>query len=94
MAGNVPFKIESADPADLHLELDRILGEISERLDRIEGLSGAPTFFASLTTGFDVNFTGASRGVVLRDDGNPANFWRVTVNSSGTLLMTKLGTTL
>jgi len=88
------YKVRTSDPEKLVFEVDRVFKLLSERLDKIEGFHGEPTFYNNIQTEFDVRATGTSRGVVLKDDGNPANFWRITVNSAGSLIQTKLGTSL
>ena len=88
------YKVRSSDPEALVHEVDRVFKLLAERLDKMEGFHGTPTFYNSIKTEFDINAVGTSRGLVLKDDGNPANFWRVTVNSAGNLVRTKLGTSL
>lgn len=41
----------------------------------------------------DVIIDDATKGLVLKDDASPAHYWRVTINSSGVLQQTDLGTT-
>ena len=85
------YKIRSGDPEILWAELNRILGLISDRLDQIEGFRGNPKFYARIEATDDVVVTNAARGVVLADNGDPQQFWRVTVDSTGTLQKTSLG---
>ena len=40
----------------------------------------------------DIIIDDSSRGLILKDDASPAHYWRVTVNSSGVLQTTDLGT--
>jgi hypothetical protein len=40
----------------------------------------------------DIIIDDSSRGLILKDDASPPHYWRVTVNSSGVLQTTDLGT--
>ena len=40
----------------------------------------------------DVIIDDATKGLVLKDDADPAHYWRVTINSSGVLQQADLGT--
>lgn len=89
--GDTQYKVRSTDPQDLLFECNRVFELLANRLDRIEGLRGSPTLYATQTTGHDTVHTNASRGVVLKDDGDPPNYWRITIDSTGTLTQTNLG---
>lgn len=91
MSGITQYRIRSGDPEILWAELNRILGLISDRLDKIEGFRGTPRFYDSAEFSGDVICLSASDGLVLKDNGDPANYWRVTIDSSGTLQHTNLG---
>lgn len=90
MAGTL-YKIRSGDPRMWWSEMNRVLSLISDRLDQIEGLRGNPKFYNMVEASDDVVVFNAERGLVLKDDGDPANYWRVTVDSTGTLQITSLG---
>jgi len=89
--GDTPYKIRSDDPRDMLLEINRVLELLAERLDRIEGLRGSPVLYNRQTTAYDVVHTSPNKGVVLKDDATPANYWRVTIDSTGALTQTNLG---
>ena len=89
--GDTQYRIRSTDPTDLLFECNRVFELLSDRLDKIEGYRGEPALYARQTTGFDIVHTSNTRGVVFTDDANPPNYWRVTINSAGTLLQTNLG---
>jgi len=87
----VPYKVRSTDPMDLLSECNRVFELLSERLDRIEGYKGEPTLYANQYTDYDTIHTGSNKGVVLKDDASPANYWRLTIDSTGTLVQTNIG---
>lgn len=89
--GVTPYKIRSTDPQDLITECNRIFELLSDRLDKIEGHRGEPELYARQTTAYDTVHTSATRGVVLKDDSTPPVYWRLTINSAGTLVQTSLG---
>lgn len=89
--GDTQYKIRSTDPTDLLFECNRVFELIATRLDRIEGYRGEPRLYGTQTTDFDTVHTDASRGVVLKDGANPPNYWRVTIDATGTLQQTSLG---
>ena len=89
--GDTQYKIRSTDPKDIMFECNRVFELLSNRLDRIEGLRGYPVLYGRQTTAHDVVHTSANRGVVLKDDADPPNYWRVTIDSSGVLQQTNLG---
>jgi hypothetical protein len=64
---------------------------IANRLDRIEGFRGTPQLYERQVTNNDIVHTSNSKGVVLTDDADPPNYWRVTIDSTGTLTQTNLG---
>ena len=89
--GDTQYKVRSTDQKDLVFECNRVFELLSNRLDKIEGFRGEPTLYARQTTAHDVVHIDNTRGVVLTDDASPANFWRITIDSTGTLAQTNLG---
>lgn len=85
------YRVRSTDPEDLTKELNRIFGLVADRLDKIEGLRGQPVFFDKLLCKEDVVVLDGLRGLVLVDRTDPPQYWRLTVDSAGTLTLTKLG---
>ena len=86
-----PYKIRGENPEDWLYEANRIFGLLSDRLDAIEGYRGHPKFYNYIEASSDVVVTDATKGVILRDDGNPANYWRITVDSDGNVVRTNIG---
>jgi hypothetical protein len=89
--GDTQYKIRSTDPRDVVTECNRVFELLSDRLDKIEGFRGESQLYGNQVSGFDSVHTDAQRGVVLKDNANPANYWRVTIDSTGTLQQTNLG---
>lgn len=89
--GDTQYKVRSTDPRDLMTEVNRVFELLADRLDRIEGYRGEPNLYNRQLTQHDTVHTDASRGVVLKDEANPANYWRVTIDDTGTLVQTNLG---
>lgn len=89
--GDSLYKVRSTDPNDLLYECNRVFELLSNRLDRIEGLRGSPTLYGDQYTAHDVVHTNANKGIVLKDDATPAHYWRITIDSTGTLVQTDLG---
>ncbi|MFA5132934.1 MAG: hypothetical protein WC444_06435 [Candidatus Paceibacterota bacterium] len=85
------YKIRGDDPYDWVLEANRIFELISTRMDNLEGYRGHGKFYNYVEHGSDVVITDNTKGVVLRDNGNPASYWRVTINSAGTVVLTNIG---
>lgn len=88
-----PYKIRSDDPNDLMFECNRIFALISDRLDTIQGFRGYPVIYNKTVTEYDIIIDSNTTGIIFKDDASPANYWRVTIDSSGTLTKTKLGPT-
>lgn len=88
-----PYKIRGDKPEDWREEANRIFELLSNRLDKLEGFRGHPKFYSYVELGSDVFITDNTKGVVLKDGGNPPSYWRVTVNSTGTLVVTNIGRT-
>lgn len=86
-----PYRIRGDDPQDWLFEANRIFELIADRLDSIEGYRGHPKFYNYIEAEHDVVVTDATKGVVLRDNGNPASFWRITIDSAGTITRTNIG---
>jgi hypothetical protein len=89
--GDTQYKVRSTDPQDLIFECNRIFELISDRLDKIEGLRGSPQFYGDVYNGYDTVHTDSTKGLVLKDAGTPPHYWRVTIDSTGTLVQTDLG---
>jgi len=64
---------------------------LSDRLDKMEGYRGKPEFRNIVLMNYDVVVTRSDKGIVLRDNGNPASYWRVTIDSTGSLVYTNIG---
>jgi len=93
MSGAGEYKIRSTEEnvVDLMQECNRIFGLLSDRLDKMEGYRGRPSLNNDLLSGYDIVITDASKGLVLRDDGNPGSYWRVTIDDTGTLQYENIG---
>lgn len=89
--GQSVYKIQSSNPDDLLLECDRIFSMIGDRLDKMEGHRGQPELYNLMKTSSDVVVLDKDKGVVLTDNAEPPHYWRITVNSAGTLVKTDLG---
>jgi hypothetical protein len=87
------YKVIGSDPADIRVEINRLLESISNRLDQIEGYRGEPKVWNRQVSVGDLVVDGESNGngVVLKDESDPPNYWRVTIDSTGTLSQTNLG---
>ncbi len=85
------YKVVGSDPEDLRVEINRLFEIISDRLDKIEGYRGEPEVWSRQVNKDDIVLDGDGAGVVLKDGGNPPQYWRVSVDSSGTLSQTSLG---
>lgn len=92
-AGVYNIRTITGDLGDVVLECNRVFGLIADRLDKIEGYRGSPELHNDMTTNSDVIVVDKNKGLVLKDDGNPPNYWRVTIDSTGTLQQTSLGRT-
>ena len=90
-SGGSPYKIRSDDPNDIILEANRVFGLIGDRLDSLEGIRGTPKFYNASEFSSDVVVLDSLKGLVLKDTADPPQYWRVTVNTSGTLVVSKLG---
>ena len=89
-----PYRIHSDDQNDIIAESNRVFSLLSDRLDKIEGIRGEPQVYASARFSSDVIVLDSLRGVVLRDKADPPQYWRVTVNTAGTLVITKIGASI
>ena len=92
-AGMSVYKILTTDEDILSViqECNRVFGLLSDRLDKMEGYRGKPEFRNIVLMNHDVVITGTGNGIVLRDNGNPASYWRVTIDSTGSLVYTNIG---
>ena len=93
MTIEAPYRIRGEKPEDWKQEANRIFELIANRMDSLEGFRGHGKLYNYLEVGHDVLITDNSKGVVLRDNGNPRSYWRITVNSTGTLVVTNIGRT-
>lgn len=57
------------------------------------GLNGVSRITKGVDTTDDVIIDLASKGLVLKDTQGTPHYWRVTINTTGTLVTTDLGTT-
>lgn len=85
------YKVVGSDPDDLRVEINRLFELVSNRLDKIEGFRGEPEVFSRQINRSDLVIDSSGEGVVLKDGGEPGQYWRITVDSSGTLVITNLG---
>jgi hypothetical protein len=62
----------------------------------IVGIGCTPTraldVAGTIQTSSDVSITTAAKGLVLKDTQTTPHYWRVTINNSGTLITTDIGT--
>lgn len=87
------YRIRTTDPADQLGELNRLFSLIADRFDKIEGFRGTPKFYNAVEATSDVVCTVPDKGFVLLDQADPPQYWRITVDTTGTLQITKLGAT-
>lgn len=71
---------------DLREELNRYLKKIEDELNVARGYAGDVTMEARVRQKDDIIFDSTKKGPVLADDGVPQRYWRVYVNSSGSVL--------
>lgn len=57
------------------------------------GLNATSRITKGIDTIDDVIIDLASKGLVLKDTQTTPNYWRITINNSGTLVITNIGTT-
>lgn len=90
-----PYKIDAIDLStnELTIELNNILELISDRLDKIEGIRGEPRLYNRLLTSYDIVVDDGTKGLILKDRGDPPHYWRVTMNTDGTRNWDDLGGT-
>lgn len=81
------FSPDSQVPLDTPASLRAFLYDLIRRLSLV---FAAKTNRDSLD---DLVFDDATKGVVLKDTQSPAHYWRVTVDNTGTLVVSDLGTT-
>lgn len=85
------YRVLSSDPEDMQLEINKILEFVKERLDSLEGIKGSALVRSSQVTQGDLVVDASGTGVVLMDDADPPGYWRVSIDSTGTLTQTSLG---
>lgn len=85
------YKIRGDDPYDWVGEANRIFELMSVRMDNLEGYRGHGKFYNYVENMSDVVVLDNTKGIVLKDNGNPPNYWRVTINSAGTVVVTNIG---
>jgi len=91
MSTTGPYRIRGEKPEDWITEINRIFELITDRLDALSGLRGHPKFYDYIEAKSDVVVVNSTNGLVLRDDANPPNYWRLTLDASGTLTLTNIG---
>lgn len=85
------YKIRGEDPGSWVGEVNKIFELISSRLDNIEGYRGHLKVYNYVEAMSDVVVVDSTKGIVLKDNGNPSSYWRVTIESSGTVTVTNIG---
>ncbi|MBU2177484.1 MAG: hypothetical protein KJ556_20520 [Gammaproteobacteria bacterium] len=90
-----PYKIDAIGLStdQLTLEINKILELVTNRLDKIEGIRGEPRFYNTVMTQYDVVIDNGRKGIILKDQGDPPHYWRVTMNTNGTRNWSDLGGT-
>lgn len=66
-------------------QLNRILKRVQEELDTARGYSGDVDMSARMVHKDDIIFNDPTKGLVLLDDGTPQTYWRIWVDSNGSL---------
>jgi len=89
--GSTPYKIRASDINDIVFELNRIFALISDRLDRMEGFSGTVKLYDNVKVNGDLIIDSSVKGFILKDNQNPAHYWRVTMDSTGLFNFDDLG---
>jgi len=80
------FKIpQSEDIEAIRQELNRTLKKVEGELNRLSGYSGDLYMEARSIHSEDLIFNKPNKGLVLKDDGNPARYWRPWVAADGTV---------
>ena len=80
---------------ELKEELTRVVKDIGDRLDVIQGRrDGDYEPESRMVTQDDIIFDDTTKGMVLKDDGTPPNFWRVWVDTAGALHQESIGGSL
>ena len=87
------YRIRTTDPADQTEEINRLLGLIATRLDQIEGFRGQPRVYDTMLLTKDIVALDSTRGLILLDQASPPQYWRITIDTTGTLQVTQLGPT-
>ena len=82
MAG---FRITGETIEDIREQLNRVLKKMEEELNIARGYRGDVPMEARMVHTEDIIVNDTTKGLILVDDGRPQTFWRVWVNSSGTL---------
>ena len=85
------FAIIGEDLESLREELNVVLKKISEEIRVARGEAGDITQGSRMINSDDLIFNTTDKGVVLKDDGTPPQYWRLWVNSSGTLYTESIG---
>lgn len=91
--GSSPYRIRTTkeDVLTLTLECNRVFSLLSDRLDKMEGYRGKPEFRNNTLMNYDVIVVNSNKGLILKDNGNPASYWRITIDSTGSLVYTNIG---
>ena len=95
MKGYPAERVKSDDPTDWKGEINTILERLNDRLNALEGFYGTITAKDNFQTNYDIIVNDSSRGLILLDNGNPARYWRLTIDAAmETVIMTNLGNSL
>ena len=88
--GSTPYRIRSFTAQDIVPELNRILQLLSDRLDKMEGFRGQPRLYDTMLTESDIVVDSNTTGIILKDDADPPTYWRITIDSTGTINATQI----
>lgn len=91
MISNSVYKIRGEKPEDLRYEINRIFELIADRFDKVEGYRGHLTSYNYIEAQSDVVVMNSTKGIVLKDAANPPNYWRLNLDTTGTLTLTNIG---
>jgi len=88
--GRGPYQIPTGGLSNdlIVIECNKIFSIMADRLDKMEGLRGEPHIYDRMVSDGDIVHINSNKGLVLSDG---TNYWRVGVNTSGSLTTTSLG---
>jgi len=84
MPGDAPYRIESDDPRDWKVEINNIFAFIYTRISKLEGRQGDSKFYGNVITENDLIIDENSKGVIFKDNQDPARYWRLNITATGT----------